>query len=172
MEQMRRTPLGETYWNNQGAYREELDNLMVELMPAIGSAETLNGELIRAANRLYWDYCNNGNGNAVHVRYENDYGYGDEYNGDYEIRTWNPFYFKFYQLIMSTLETVKTEFDWTGFSANMDELERMTIDPEPGFEDEDMAVYDYMMDAVIWYVLNHPDKELPASYNRDIVKKY
>ena len=171
MEQMKRTPLGETYWNNQGAYKEEMSRLTDEMMPSEGSAETLNGELIRAANRLYYDYCNNGNGNAVNVRYESDWTGGDD-DDEHEIRSWNPYYKKFYRLIVDTLRTVKTEFDWTGFSANMDKLERMTVDYEPGFEDEDMAVYDYMVDAVVWYVLNHPDRELPASYNRDIVKKH
>lgn len=168
MDTIKRTPLGESYWNGQGAYKEYLDRLN-DQMPLMGSAETLNGELIRAANRLYYDYCNNGNGNAVEVRYESDWTGGDE-DDEHEIRSWNPYYEKFYRLILDTLETAKNEFDWNKFLENMKTLERMTVDYEPGFEDKDMAVYDYMMDAVVWYVLNHPDRELPASYDKDIVK--
>lgn len=169
MDTIKRTPLGESYWNGQGAYKEDLDSLLNQ-MPLVGSAETLNGELIRAANRLYYDYCNNGNGNAAEYRYVDDWGGCDD--DDYEDghREWNPYYEKFYRLILDTLETVKNEFDWNKFLENMKTLERMTVDYEPGFEDKDMAVYDYMMDAVVWYVLNHPDRELPASYDKDIVK--
>ena len=168
MNTIKRTPLGESYWNGQGAYKEDLNRLL-DQMPLKGSAETLNGELIRAANRLYYDYCNNGNGNAVEVRYESDWTGGDE-DDEHEIRLWHPYYEKFYRLILDTLETVKNEFDWNKFLENMKTLERMTVDYEPGFEDKDMAVYDYMMDVVVWYVLNHPDRELPASYDKDIVK--
>ena len=168
MDTIKRTPLGESYWNGQGAYKEDLDRL-IDQMPLLGSAETLNGELIRAANRLYYDYCNNGNGNAVEVRYESGWTGGDD-DDEHEIRSWNPYYEKFYRLILDTLETAKNEFDWNKFLENMKTLERMTVDYEPGFEDKDMAVYDYMMDVVVWYVLNHPDRELPASYDKDIVK--
>lgn len=169
MEQMKRTPLGQSYWNGQGAYKKELDALN-EQMPAEGSAETLNGELVRAANRLYWDYANNGNGNAVDIKYESDWTYGDD-DDEHEVRSWNPFFEKFYRLILDTLETVKNEFDWNAFIKNMRTLEQMTVEYEPGFEDEDMAVYDYMMDAVVWYVLNHPDKDLPVTYVKDVPRK-
>ena len=67
MEAMKRTPLGKSYWNNEGAYQKELDELS-EKMPVCGAADTLNGELVRAANRLYYDYCNNGNCNACLIR--------------------------------------------------------------------------------------------------------
>ena len=169
MEQMKRTTLGQSYWNGQGAYKKELD-VLNEQMPAEGSAETLNGELVRAANRLYWDYCNNGNGNAVDIKYESDWTYGDD-DDEHEVRSWNPFFEKFYRLILDTLEKVKNEFDWNAFIKNMRTLEQMIVEYEPGFEDKDMAVYDYMMDAVVWYVSNHPDKDLPVTYDKDVPRK-
>ena len=48
------------YWNNEGAFQAEFNQLTEQLMPASGSAETLGGELVRSANRLYYDAFNNG----------------------------------------------------------------------------------------------------------------
>lgn len=59
------TPLGESYWNNQGAYRKEKSEAFDKLVPAMDKAETKHGELLRSINGLYYDYCNNGNCNAV-----------------------------------------------------------------------------------------------------------
>jgi len=51
-----------TYWNNQGKFQADYDRL-VELMPAMGSSDTLAGEMIRAVSRLGYDLYNNGMGN-------------------------------------------------------------------------------------------------------------
>lgn len=48
------------YWNNEGTYQADYTRLANELMPASGAADTLGGELIRAATRLYYDAFNNG----------------------------------------------------------------------------------------------------------------
>ena len=48
------------YWDSKGTYQAEFDRFTVELMPAMGAAETLAGELVRSANRLYYDAYNNG----------------------------------------------------------------------------------------------------------------
>lgn len=48
------------YWNTQGQFQTEFDQFSQELMPAMGAAESLAGELVRAANRLYYDAFNNG----------------------------------------------------------------------------------------------------------------
>ena len=48
------------YWNNQGNFEAEFSTFTSELMPSSGPAETLGGELVRAANRLYYDAFNNG----------------------------------------------------------------------------------------------------------------
>lgn len=48
------------YWNNQGTYQVEFDQFSRDLMPAMDAAESLAGELVRAANRLYYDAFNNG----------------------------------------------------------------------------------------------------------------
>lgn len=59
------TPLGKTYWNETGAYQKEYNRLLKKLVPEKNEAETVHGELIRSMSRLYYDYFNNGNGNAV-----------------------------------------------------------------------------------------------------------
>jgi len=51
-----------TYWNGQGKYQAEY-NRLAELMPAMGAADTVAGELIRAASKLGHDFYNNGMGN-------------------------------------------------------------------------------------------------------------
>jgi len=51
-----------TYWNKQGKYQEDFDRL-IKLMPDYGPAPTVGGEMMRAANRLVYDFYNNGMGN-------------------------------------------------------------------------------------------------------------
>lgn len=51
-----------TYWSGKGRYQREFDEI-IKLMPMMGNSEVLAGELIRAANRLAYDFYNNGMGN-------------------------------------------------------------------------------------------------------------
>lgn len=53
------------YWNNNGAQQQEMDRLTEKFMPARGCAENFTGEVVRAINRLYYEFCNNGNCNAL-----------------------------------------------------------------------------------------------------------
>ena len=77
--EMKRTPIGKNYWNHEGAYERETEKLYDELVPAIGEAETVNGELIRISHRLYHEYCNNGNMNTRDERMiDNHYGWYDD----------------------------------------------------------------------------------------------
>lgn len=48
------------YWNDEGTYQQEHDEFYDKLVPAIGACETLAGELIRSADRIYYDAYNNG----------------------------------------------------------------------------------------------------------------
>jgi len=68
----RNTPAGNTYWDDNGAYQKELDVLYNKLVPMSGDAETVHGELVRVVNRLYYEYCNNGNCNAVERDWEEE----------------------------------------------------------------------------------------------------
>ena len=165
---MKHTEVGKSYWNNEGAYQADLDELNKQ-MPATGAADTLNGELVRAINRLYHDYCNNGNCNACELRfYEVGTGfydeYGDEEYEEEETREWSSYYEKFYDLILNTIECCLTGEERNEFIKAMSKLEDMVIVYEPGFSDEEMHVYDTVTDYVVWYVLNHDDMPLPEDY--------
>jgi hypothetical protein len=58
------TPTGQSYWNDKGAFQAEYNELYEKHVPRSGSCSTLNGELIRAASRLSYEYYNNGNCNS------------------------------------------------------------------------------------------------------------
>jgi hypothetical protein len=66
------TQKGNSYWNQTGAYQKEYDQLWKQLVPSNGTSSTVIGELIRCGGRLLYEYCNNGNCNAVETEYETD----------------------------------------------------------------------------------------------------
>lgn len=51
------------YWNHHGRFQEQYDSLMTQLVPRIGPAESLAGELLRCVSNLGYERFNNGNGN-------------------------------------------------------------------------------------------------------------
>jgi hypothetical protein len=56
------------YWDKRGKYEDEAKELS-RLVPRMGPAATIKGEIWRAARRIYHDFFNNGFGNdwAVHA---------------------------------------------------------------------------------------------------------
>ena len=50
------------YWHGKGTHQADYDRL-VQLMPGMGNANTVAGELIRAVSKLGHDFYNNGMGN-------------------------------------------------------------------------------------------------------------
>lgn len=165
-----------SYWNNNGAYQKEGDELYEKLVPSEGAAETVHGELIRGINRLFHEYCNNGNGNAIEVITPNDHpwDYDEDVDGEIdwdEIEEVNiaPYYEKFLDLIQSTLvDTICPA-----------EIENICSDVRGVIKDgannsfcqdyysrENVNKYNRMCDVVIWYVLNTEDKALPKNYKR------
>ena len=64
MEKLK-TKHGNSYWNENGAYQKEYDELYEKLVPRSGEADTVHGEMIRAISRITYDYFNNGNCNIV-----------------------------------------------------------------------------------------------------------
>ena len=77
---MRHTENGNSYWNNNGAYSKELLELYYKLVPDIGDAQTVHGELVRAVSRLGYEYYN-GNRNACVPHYA-DPEYDVDDNGE------------------------------------------------------------------------------------------
>ena len=51
------------YCDENGLYQAEYEKLW-SCVPSVGSCDTMQGELIRAAGKIYHDYYNNGFGNA------------------------------------------------------------------------------------------------------------
>jgi hypothetical protein len=51
------------FWNNTHPRNEESNTAYGELVPAMGKCETLEGELLRASSKIYYDFFNNGFGN-------------------------------------------------------------------------------------------------------------
>lgn len=154
------------YWNEEGAWKKELDEL-TDAMPATGSAKTLNGELVRSINRLYYDYCNNGNMNAAEVTIANQWDDDDE---EEEEINWSSYYKKFFDLIGFTAQTIAAELN--DAAAKEIRLALETVDylvlnygyVSNEFSDENMHAYDVLADFVCWYCLNHNDKQLPDWY--------
>jgi hypothetical protein len=62
---LKATKKDKSYWDNNGAYQKEYTLLWDKLVPSTGEADTVHGEMLRAISRLTYDYCNNGNCNAV-----------------------------------------------------------------------------------------------------------
>ena len=62
--------LNQHYWGANGVYQKEYDQLYESLVPSSGDAPTTHGEMIRAISRLYYDFCNNGNCNALDIEME------------------------------------------------------------------------------------------------------
>jgi hypothetical protein len=52
-----------TYWDHNGKFQTLQDQLFQQLVPASGKCNTVEGELLRAASKIYYDYYNNGFGN-------------------------------------------------------------------------------------------------------------
>ena len=86
------TPIGQSYWYANGIYQEEYNYFHTNLVPASGYAPTIHGEMIRCVSRLYYDFCNNGNCNAIDTKKEECHqcggcGYEEVYNDDDEEQT-------------------------------------------------------------------------------------
>lgn len=77
--------MNNTYWSSAGKYQRNFDEL-IKLMPMTGKADTVAGELIRAANRLSYDFYNNGMGNNTSgaVNFLNKYGVFDDHQDVFE----------------------------------------------------------------------------------------
>lgn len=51
------------YWGSDAPHQKEYSELFKKLVKPSGPSDTVEGELLRAANKIYYDYYNNGFGN-------------------------------------------------------------------------------------------------------------
>lgn len=157
------------YWNHEGAYDKEFFELTDELMPIRGRGENLRAEVVRAANRLYYEYCNNGNCNAAEPVYSDGFGEYEEYDEpeEYEI---SEYYNNFIKLIR---ETLTQKDDAWGIDKIekvyrvMSEVGRVILSRDNS--EEGWSWYDRMIDLVYeWcYLHSNVKKPIPTWYNND-----
>lgn len=180
----KRTEVNKHYWNNEGAYDKEFTQMTESLMPSTGRGDNLRAEVVRAANRLYYEYCNNGNCNAVHVEYGDEVevtcsccggcGYlGDDEDdicdicdgsgvvyeeGENEYSV-SEYYDNFISLIRDTLndrESFKAMEDIRSF------IEQTCEAPSDWyFSDNNMHMYDLMIDLVYEWAVKHENDNTP-----------
>ena len=150
------TEKGKHYWYNEGVYDKEFTQLTEELVPATGMAKNLRGELVRAANRLYYEYCNNGNCNAAEPVYS------DEEAGEYELAV-SKFYENFITIIRETLthsDNVWSSDKVTQANKICDEISDVIV-MGSHFSETDWNWYDRMIDVVYEWCAVHPTDERP-----------
>lgn len=166
-----------SYWRSAGKYQAEFEHLTDKFTPAEGRAENLVGEVVRATNRLYYEFFNNGNCNAVvgeiipgelvncYCGGEDeccpDCGgegcyYEEDYEGDYYI---SDFYEGFIKIIRHYFEVRNNEEGLKAVDTlryNM-ELERDRV-PE--------SVYDNLVDIVTETILKdeNSEEQIPTWY--------
>tara|TARA_R100000908_G_C3709849_1_gene116884 strand:- start:390 stop:824 length:435 start_codon:yes stop_codon:yes gene_type:complete len=134
------TRKGKSYWNNEGAYQNAFDNLSEELIPASGEAETVHGKMLRAINRLYYDFCNNGNGNVF-----------EESWGEWSI---NPFY----EEMIDELDLHMDDRDAFEKLEQFIKCDHGAKDPD--FTNDQMAIYDKVVDGVMYQIITEREDAL------------
>jgi hypothetical protein len=77
-------PTVSRYWSDEGKYQKEFDALTEKLIPPSGKSTTIAGEAIRAANRLLYEYHNDGWGRNVSGTYFYLYQFFDKYGVDFD----------------------------------------------------------------------------------------
>ena len=145
------------YWDSKGINQQVFDRLIDELMPAEGEAKTLHGELIRSANRLYHEYCNNGNINAVNYIYDRH----SEEPIDSEM---NPFFGKFLNILQDAFE--KGGEAYTGGVYICKRIRNFIIsESRDSYSNEYMVMYDQLIDYALLYIANTEDEDFQDFYN-------
>ena len=131
-----------SYWKGTGKYQKEYEKLYSELVPPSGSADTLNGELIRAISILSHEFFKNNNANAYT---------GKQYDPIH------PFYHKLLNLINHNVP---------GLAKLVHEI-RKVMAARAKKTKSTINLYNQLADQVIYYVLTRADKPLPPNYKRD-----
>lgn len=170
------TELGKSYWDENGAYQKEYEELYSLLVPSSGEANTVHGEMIRCVSRLFYDYCNNGNcnvldggsqtyyetcsqcgGSGYHDDEEEDqcsYCYGD---GDIEIEgvdevVITDYYLDMFNFLQYNMLNPKYLIDLKEYLLNGD--------GDFKFGDSEMKRYNNLTDEVMYQVLTTENKDI------------
>lgn len=139
-----------SYWNHHGAYQEQYEILTAKMVPFRGASSSVHGELLRGVGRLFYEYCNNGNCNAL-----TEEGI-------------NPYYDKFLTLIDASLADTILPEEVHALTDGVRAVIRDAGKPNQlvceYFSEENVNKYNALCDAVIWYACNSFDRPLPANY--------
>jgi hypothetical protein len=155
------TPKGSSYWNETGAYQTEYDRLYKELVPNSGKSETLQGELIRAASRLNYEFYNNGNCNARDEDRSNPYqNYGYDSDDEYYEEEYPFIVSDFYQ---NFIDIIKNTINNKEIKTICDRIEDAIIE-ESSYNDIIKQVYSNLIDHVVFWCLTNPDGPNTATY--------
>ena len=178
MIEKKATPLGQSYWYANGIYQEEYNTFHTKLIPDTGDAPTIHGEMMRCVSRLYYDFCNNGNCNAVDTKKEECHqcggcGYEEVYDDYFEEDQtqdchWcdgsgedegENFVTEYYQEMLDFLNEFindkKCVSDLEHFMLNGKGYSKYTFDAQ------EMDVYNKVVDAVMYQVLTTENKPNP-----------
>lgn len=185
----KRTATGSTYFNGEGAYQKEMDEMWERLVPMSGMASTLNGELVRAVSRLNYEFFTNGNLNACEQHFHDEeevccccHGTGsiedeDEDGNPTEVDcpecggsgyfveevedecTLSAMFGNFLLLIEECVPEAEAEVEMV-----RDIILSNLYASRNQFCERNETAYNDLMDAVAFHVLTTPDGEIPERY--------
>lgn len=162
----------QNYWEGKGVYQAELDRLTKKFMPASGRARNYIGEVIRAINRLYYEFCNNGNCNALNSEIipgewvECEYcrgegcSYCDDDGGYYEEDDYEYSVDKFFDNFLELLNQFISERNASDGIVALNGVKSI-IENQFSTSKENIHTYDSLIDIVVWLVLQEEDNESP-----------
>jgi len=155
-----------SYWDGNGKYQDAYNIFESVLVPSRGEASEEYGEAIRCCGRLFYDYCNNGNGNVLDID-DAECGLcwgGYEEGGevcpqcDGEGRTNDgviitPYYMKMIAFLQAKLGEDKLH----------DLLEFLKSGKDCTFDQSEMDIYNKVVDSTIEWIVGYHPKHLVMS---------
>lgn len=140
--EMKNSKVGESYWNDNGAYNAVQLELYNKLVPSMGEADSIHGEVLRCANALYWDYFNNGNGNARDEIAVDSYYYDEEYEYVVDER---------YENMIQYISDSIGSGEIVSILKNVHEI---ILDDRNKFDSHSVNIYDSLIDHVVYFILS------------------
>ena len=151
-----------SYWEDTGRFQKDFDRLTKEHMRPSGPSLTIEGELIRIANRFYYEWCNNGNCNLFIENWvDEEYYIGTDDEGDEEYDTEttlesvevSPFYQELLDFTIKTLKDSNPEIITIIDSIIEYATNRAIYENSYKFNKTEHDLYNPLVDAIMEYVL-------------------